>query len=260
VTWLNTSVQSGFARSALDAMFPRLFPHTGWWCPSLNPAMGGSRLWDLSGMQNWGTITNMDPASDWVVSGGKGALDFDGLDDVVTANLRTQATTQLTMSVWARLRSTGGSGTGFSRLVSRANFSEFAMSYQGSGLAIAINGTTNVFSYIAPGTRFDHLCATWNGSTVTAFVNGVSIGSAAFSGTIAASTTTLNLGGVSGLQRNIDGFADDWRLYLRSLTPGEVRQLWQIGRGNMPLRRRRRYTEQAAGGNRRRRVLLGAEC
>jgi hypothetical protein len=68
------------------------------------------------------------------------------------------------------------------------------------------------------------------------------------------------LGGVSGLQRNIDGLADDWRLYLRSFTPGEVRQLWQIGRGNMPLRRRRRYTEQMAGGNRRRRVLLGAEC
>jgi hypothetical protein len=190
----------------------------------------------------------MDPATDWVVSGGRLSLDFDGTDDGVTANFRTQATTQLTMSAWARLRSTGGSGTGFSRLFSRANVSEFAMSYQSSGLAVAINGTTNVFAYTATGTRFDHLCATWNGTTVTAFVNGASIGSASFSGTIAASTTTLNLGGVSGLQRTIDGLADDWRLYLRALTAADVRQLWQLGRGNMLIVRKRRYTEEAAAG------------
>jgi hypothetical protein len=58
----------------------------------------------------------------------------------------------------------------------------------------------------------------------------------------------LNLGGVSGLQRTIDGLADDWRLYLRALTPADVRQLWQLGRGNMPIVRKRRYTEEAAGG------------
>jgi len=240
------TIQSGFARSRSEALHPRLFPDAGWYCPSLQ-SPGGTRLHDLRG-SNWGTLNNMDQATDWVVSGGRGALDFDGGDDGATANFRTRATTQLTMSVWARLRSTGGSGTGFSRLFSRANVSEFAMSYQGSGLAIAINGTTNVFAYTAPGTRFDHLCATWNGTTVTAFVNGVSIGSASFSGTIAASTTTLNLGGVSGLQRTIDGLADDWRLYLRALTAADVRQLWQLGRGNMPMVRKRRYTEEAAVG------------
>jgi hypothetical protein len=40
---------------------------------------------------------------------------------------------------------------------------------------------------------------------------------------------------------------DDIRIYLRGLSFGEARQLWQIGRGNMPLRPRRRYTEQAGG-------------
>ena len=208
---------------------PRSHNIVGRWVPSAGAT--GYRLVDRSGRSNHGTLTNMDAASDWVASGGKLALDFDGADDGVTASFRTQATTQLTMSVWARLRSTGGSGTGFSRLFSRANVSEFAMSYQSSGLAVAINGTTNVFAYTAPGTRFDHLCATWNGATVTAFVNGVSIGSASFSGTIAASTTTLNLGGVSPLQRTIDGLADDWIFYNTALTANEVREIYRRGRG-----------------------------
>jgi hypothetical protein len=213
----------------------------GRWCPSFS-GNTGLQLPDTSGFGNHGTLTNMDAASDWVASGGKLALDFDGADDGVTASFRTQATTQLTMSVWARLRSTGGSGTGFSRLFSRANVSEFAMSYQSSGLAVAINGTTNVFAYNAPGTRFDHLCATWNGATVTAFVNGVSIGSASFSGTIAASTTTLNLGGVSGLQRTIDGLADDWIVFNTAPTANDLRFIYEQGRGGglllQPPRRR----------------------
>ena len=44
---------------------------------------GGNKVYDLSGNENHGTLTNMDPATDWV--GGKDgpAIDFDGSDDYV---------------------------------------------------------------------------------------------------------------------------------------------------------------------------------
>jgi len=43
----------------------------------------GDKAHDYSGQGNLGTLTNMDPATDWVGSPDGGALDFDGSDDVV---------------------------------------------------------------------------------------------------------------------------------------------------------------------------------
>ena len=48
----------------------------GAWCPSLGPT--GLRLHDHSRRNNWGTLTNMDPPTDWVIDGGQYAVDFDG--------------------------------------------------------------------------------------------------------------------------------------------------------------------------------------
>lgn len=56
----------------------------GWWLPTPNHR-GGTVLRDLTG-RNHGTLTTMDPASDWVVPnrrGSWGALDFDGVSDRV---------------------------------------------------------------------------------------------------------------------------------------------------------------------------------
>ena len=102
-----TSIQSGFARSRSEALFPRLFPDAGWWCPSLQ-SPGGSRLHDLSGRQNWGTLINM-ANNDWVVSGGRGALDLDGSNDHVPLyNGRlydlTNQSLVYTISLWASTR------------------------------------------------------------------------------------------------------------------------------------------------------------
>ena len=47
----------------------------------------GTTAADSSGNGNDGTLTNMDPATDWFPTGGQvnGALDFDGVDDRVNA-------------------------------------------------------------------------------------------------------------------------------------------------------------------------------
>ena len=53
----------------------------GLWLPYVG--IQGSRLFDWSGHHNHGTLTNMDPATDWVTSRYGYTLDFDGTNDYV---------------------------------------------------------------------------------------------------------------------------------------------------------------------------------
>lgn len=53
----------------------------GCWVPQMGPT--GTTLLDLSGYGNHGTLTNMDPATDWVPGPNGWALDFDGYNDVI---------------------------------------------------------------------------------------------------------------------------------------------------------------------------------
>jgi hypothetical protein len=257
MSWLNTSIQTGFARSASEAMFPRLFPDAGWWCPSLNPAFGGTRLWDLSGRQNWGTLTNMEPASDWVVNGGKYALDLDGVDEHVlgaTGSGFPVGTQPRTLSIWFSLRADanvefigyGGNAAAGHR------FALFRETNGSLGAEISNAGATFFWNW---NTLWHNLVAVYDGSSasVTAikvFFDGIER-SLSYSGsaTINTQSTPITIGAISGATSfyRHNGFLDDGRLYNRALTAGEVRQLYQIGRGNMPLRRRRRYAGQAGG-------------
>ena len=76
------SYKSGFARYAGESMRPGLWKGlVGLWAPMLGPT--GVTLGDWSGRRKHGTLTNMDPATDWVPGPMGRALDFDGSDDYV---------------------------------------------------------------------------------------------------------------------------------------------------------------------------------
>jgi len=278
-----TSIQSGFARSRSEALFPRLFPDAGWWCPSLNPP-GGTRLHDLSGRQNWGTLTSM-ANDDWVVSGGRGALDFDGSNDYVTSIgtvssfnfihqtticsysfwMKTNTLTPATMSIMGSTRrgfevgacvQFGGTSTLLNsiRTIVTAN-----------GLTIRdIRSTTNVIT----DTNWHHvtICLNGNAATSLMFVDGVSVVVASAAGGTAVGTGDATRNWSIGNATRTDnaewfnGQLDDIRIYNRALSASEVRQLYQLGRGNMPRIRQRRYTEEVAGfkaywANRRSRII-----
>ena len=258
MTWLNTSVHSGFARSASEAMFPRLFPDAGWWCPSLNPAMGGTRLWDLSGRQNWGTLTNM-ANDDWVVSGGKLALDFDGVNDYVDvpANPSLNLGDNLTVSAWVKLRASGSSSPG-AEILSKTFFGgspfiSYGLEVDATAFRFSI-GTSSFLNILSSTTYalhvWYHVVGTYDKQNMRIFIDGVQTNSASQTGTIVYAAQPLAIGtwypGI-GTGNQLNGQLDDIRIYSRALTAGEVRQLYNVGRGNMPLRRRRRYTEQAGG-------------
>jgi Concanavalin A-like lectin/glucanases superfamily len=217
----------------------------GWWCPSVGST--GFRLLDRSGRNNHGTLTNMDPATDWVISGGKGALDFDGFNDHVAGMGNMVTTPNRSVSIWFQSTSTtaaekwlfgsnsGSTGTAFGIL-------------QISGIVYVTQFGDSMNSTVSYSDGNWHQCvATHVGSSWTLYLDGRSITTKTM--TTNPTSSVINLGrNPFGGVNPFPGQLDDVRLYNRALTAGEVRRLWQIGRGNIPLRRRRRYTEQSAGG------------
>ena len=80
MTLLIPSYKQGFARNAAESENPNLWKGlVGLWAPSLGPT--GLTLYDQSGYRNDGTLTNMTPSNDWVVTEKGWALDFDGIND-----------------------------------------------------------------------------------------------------------------------------------------------------------------------------------
>ena len=76
------SYQNGFAPRDGPPAYPELWDGlVGLWQPTLGPT--GLKLFDQSGYHRDGTLTNMDPATDWVTSPHGWALDLDGTNDYV---------------------------------------------------------------------------------------------------------------------------------------------------------------------------------
>jgi len=261
-----TSIQSGFARSRSEALFPRLFPDVGWWCPSLNPP-GGSRLHDLSGRQNWGTLTNM-ANDDWVVSGGRGALDFDGTNDYCLLHPSKLSTFTglglFTVSLWIYPRNVttrnmafgdfNSGGTGLNLNVDLNTFASNRIGLRSGNNQLELT-TASVANrwYFVVASKIASI-------NVAGYLDGNYIGSLTYIQTTTGDGT-VSIGRSGAYNSNyFNGQIDDVRIWSRALSASEVRQLYQLGRGNMPRIRQRRYTEEVAGfkaywANRRSRII-----
>ena len=246
-----TTIQSGFARSRSEALYPRLFPDVLWACPSLQ-SPGGTRLHDLRG-SNWGTLTNMTPASDWVVSGGRGALDFDNTNDTVSIpsipSIRSGA---FTVSLWYHPFST----TGLNQIFAQWAVTGIIAFRNGNALAWQVGNRVTTSAVFTANSWHHIVCFRQENGTLRAMVNAIlDAGSAA--ATNQSSTEPFLLGGPVAGAGTLAGncLIDDVRIFSRGLAFADARQLYQLGRGNMPIVRKRRYTEEAAAFNRRRRIL-----
>lgn len=100
-----------FARSAGQSRFPGLWRGlVGAWVPRLGPT--GLILHDISPYKNHGTLTSMDPGTDWIVSEGRLVLDFDGTNDeiiIADHNALGFGIGNFSVSVWVKLPFSGAS-------------------------------------------------------------------------------------------------------------------------------------------------------
>ena len=246
----------------------------GYWAPCLGPT--GTRLHDVSRYNNWGTLTNMDAATDWVINGGQYALDFDAVDDYVTASSLSDFATDCAWSAWGYVYA---GDTGFDVMLLRTTTVFGGSARNGVSLIMrdGFSGASdNVAAEITIGTTRYRAASnsgisreTWTmvtgvrrAGTLYLYVNGVrQTATALYSGTITNEAAT-SFGKVPDYTPTAcRSRGDDWIVWNRGLTDNEVARLYNLGRGGMLERRRRRrvYVNQDTG-NRRRRIICGAEC
>jgi hypothetical protein len=244
----------------------------GAWNPGLGPT--GLTLRDWSGYGNHGTLTNMDAGTDWVVSGGRYALEHDGSNDLILCGNSPSVSTSVpfTISGWVNcyslispqypklctFRSEQGS-TPF----------EVTLSDQSAyrGVSIGSAGVSwgqfrNSIAFVT--NAWTHIGVTYSGASGTLstsfviYVNGLGV-PANVSGLFSGLGNTTTIGGPSsgGSSNVLLGSWDDLRLYGRVLSPQEIRLL-ASRRGIAYEMAPRRRSSSAVQFNRRRRLLLGS--
>lgn len=227
------------------------------WCPSLGPT--GDRLHNLSRYNNWGTLTNMDPATDWVVSSGQYCLDFDGVNDYVSA-ANTQAfasNTQLTASIWVKRNAAGVYGELVNKWLSTATANEDGWLLRwdnGNKLLFTIANSGNYGQFQATNantsTAWNHVAIVHEFGTTARtalYLNGATIAASWTTGgtqipdgdATASPITVAALRYQGGPFNHLAGQLDDWAVYNRILTPNEIQQLYLLGRAGIYERRRR---------------------
>jgi hypothetical protein len=253
----------------------------GAWCPSLGAS--GFRLIDRSGYNNHGVLIGMDPGTDWVASGGKGALDFDGSNDTVTLPIvEPIASLQvpLTITAWC-LKSSGANGSVFTQYSKTSSNRLIKIAGYGTGeFAYYCSKSDETFTRVAYSVvptlgKWNFLSWTVDGSIATPTIRlGWDGREESFSPPALSSIPDTSVGiaiaaNYSGAQSSTGPGVlfeynairlDDIRLYNRALTPSEIQQLYTGGRGVglMPERIKHRRKTTAAAFNRRRRILIGA--
>ena len=213
----------------------------------------------------------MDPATDLVVNGGRGALDFDGADDSVGfGNILNFGSSPFSVSCWMLWpASTANVNRGVIGKYGAGNTRSWLLATANTGSGIGeINQTgTVVFYYQSNASAFSasevagsigttlnngqwrHVLITFVPSqAATIFVDGRQARQITSSvpSSVATNSTALTISSYAG-GNFFAGQLDDIRIFRTALTASDARQLWQLGRGNMPMVRKRRYTEEAAG-------------
>ena len=246
-----------------NSRYPELWRGcVGAWAMCLGPT--GTRLFDFSGRQNWGTLTNMDAATDWVVSGGRYALDFDGVNDYVSCSgislPQDQSYTACCFVTMPNVTdverraffSTAGSPATFTVSLEWGNdgingrnnkfqtFTETTVDPQNTFATSTTSAVANTWYHVL--SRVD----TAN-DTISIFVNGILEATTSFAGKLTKAGVGFNIGTYRLADgRFMEGVMDDVRLYSRALSEPEIRLLASKRGIAYERRSRRRVNEQAA--------------
>lgn len=224
------SFQTGFARSAGESRYPHLWRGlVGAWCPSLGPT--GNVLHDWSGRWNRGALTNMDPATDWVVSGQQYALDLDGSNDYINCGSAAPLNlTRMTIAAW--LKSSGSSGE--PAIIGKGSYSGsgYHLVHSGgggnvNGIYFHLQGNFVLSTSTLNDSLWHFIAASYDGATMRLYWDGVLENSSAVSATASASGTNFEMGRRPGSSPYYAGQIAEAMVFDRPLSRGAIRQLAQ---------------------------------
>ncbi|HLD81232.1 MAG TPA: LamG-like jellyroll fold domain-containing protein [archaeon] len=199
---------------------------------SLDEAAGTTAA-DSSGNGNDGTLTFMDPATDWVVGQERGALDFDGADDYVAVgdDDSLDATTGLTLVAWVKPTIVSGvqriitKGQAYSVYLDNTDLRgvTFEAGTQKSG-GYAANFQAGEWYHVA----FAYNPLAYAGNGYAFYVNGEEAATQLVGGDIDSTTLGLSIGSShDGTAEFFKGVIDEPRVYTTALTAGQIRTLFE---------------------------------
>ena len=177
---------------------------------------------DLSGHALNGTVT----AATWTAGKFGNGLEFNGVNSWVTVadSNWLDLTTGMTLEAW--IKPTVGGGWQTVLMKETATGHTFALYSDGTGGPGAHAQTSaDVISNSGvplPLNVWTHLAATYDGTTLRLFVNGVQASSRAMTGAMVASSLPLRIGGNSVWGEQFAGVIDEVRIYNRALTAAEI--------------------------------------
>ncbi|MBD3365719.1 hypothetical protein GF360_00005, partial [candidate division WWE3 bacterium] len=200
----------------------------------------GTTAYDASGNGNNGTLTNMDPATDYVDGKINTALDFDGSDDYVEITNNDELNSKyITLSAWVKADAIGT----HPRIIAKDSVTEDA----GQSYQLILHSAGQIFfrGYAGNAWRggdfettfsqngWEHVVATYDGEVFRVYVNGEQ------------SPTTYNYVGALDTEDTdnlcigskcdnptgypFTGQIDDVRIYNYALTDYQVKQLYNQG-------------------------------
>ncbi len=209
--------------SVSDAADPNLI---GWW--KLDETSGLTAA-DSSVFGNDGTLPNM-AGNEWTNGTVGGALEFDGTDDYVSVpnSSSLQLTSALTMAGWIKANS-WGSGTDVDIIARKGedNPNNYQLSIA-DGLATLYLDDGDGSGYrgdtLLNTGQWYHVAATWDGTTVRVYVDGVLDNDPPdlHGNNISTDTRAFYIGGRSGADL-LNGILDDIRIYNRALSEAEIK-------------------------------------
>jgi hypothetical protein len=179
----------------------------------------------------------MDAASDWVVSGGKGALDLDATNDYVEMGVLTSIDSgDVSFSFWYYPHVITGVATIFNNWSSTVVNRGFYCFRTGSQIAFqqptnSNRVTTNLGSLTAA--TWHHVVCSKTGIVggLRVWINGVLDGNSATPGGDQSSTARFNFGGNYGGTGGPNCLMDDLIVFNAALTANEIREIYRLGRG-----------------------------
>ena len=177
---------------------------------------------DRSGNGNTGTIAG----AAWTAGHIGGALSFDGVNDWVTVNdsPSLSLTTGMTLEAWVMPATVADWRTvmlkeraaGLSYALYSSNDVSRAAGYVHIGADIVAKGAALAVN------TWSHVAVTFNGQTLSLYINGMLETTTSVSGAMQASGLPLRLGGNSVWGEFFSGRLDDVRIYNRALSAAEV--------------------------------------
>ncbi len=241
------------------AKYPQLWRGcVGAWCPSLGQT--GLVLRDQSLCGSHGTLTNMDPATDWIVSQGQQVLDFDGSNDTVVTPLTVGGFDAITFMVWCQTAAPAGAYhyCGCWNTVGQrvAAIYSGVMEVSPNGLQTGVYGTINASAI--PANKMNCLVGTWKAnSKVKMYCNGSLISTSSSAPPSAYNVgTQFTIGRMASNNLPFLGQIGMVAAWNRELTASEAAVLARSQSVMFERVRRRAYPSAGGGSNRRRRMLI----